>query len=162
MIRRWRAGLPQGRRLVVIVSLLLVLATLLLFSMPARSLECSAAGPTVVSHRACEAELGAPCAATAETLESQLVAGVRSFDVDLWWSADASEGFFIGHPPSLLKLWGLQGPLSAVPLAELRAKAGVRLFSLEQLLTLLARDDRYRSDFQARERRALHASVSFT
>ena len=46
---------------------------------------------------------------------------------------------FVGHPPSLKRLWQLPADLVRTPLRELRKRKDVRLLSLEDLLRLLSR-----------------------
>ena len=46
---------------------------------------------------------------------------------------------FIGHPPSLRRLWSLDAALVNTPLRELRARADVELYPLRSLLELVRR-----------------------
>ena len=49
---------------------------------------------------------------------------------------------FVGHPPTLQRLWHLPADLVRTPLEELRARHEVKLLSLQELLRLLKRRQR--------------------
>jgi len=123
--------------LVAFALLLLVLAGLLGSALlPAASRACLLHSPKVTSHRGFDASDVSIKVTSAETIRSLVAAGVRSFDLDLFWTADPEVGFFIGHPPSVLSLWRLAGPLSQTPLATLRA-GGPALLAFDALLGLI-------------------------
>lgn len=96
-----------GKRRQLAFGLLLLLGLLLLatFSRPSRNGACGVALPRVVSHRGFDSD-GRALKAGAATVEALLRAGVRSFDLDLFWTSDDLPEFYVGHPPSLLAHWG--------------------------------------------------------
>ena len=49
---------------------------------------------------------------------------------------------FVGHPPTLQRLWHLPADLVRTPLEQLRARHEVKLLSLQELLRLLKRRQR--------------------
>jgi hypothetical protein len=49
---------------------------------------------------------------------------------------------FVGHPPTLRRLWHLPADLVHTPLEELRSRQEVKLLSLPDLLRLLKRRQR--------------------
>jgi len=49
---------------------------------------------------------------------------------------------FVGHPPTLQRLWHLPADLVRTPLEELRSRHEVKLLSLPELLRLLKRRQR--------------------
>ena len=96
-----------------------------------------AAPPTIYSHRGFDAAESARVTTTA-SIEALLDAGITAFDLDVFWVADDPQ-LFIGHPPSLRRLWSLDAALVNTPLRELRARADVELYPLRSLLELVGR-----------------------
>ena len=98
--------------------------------------------PRVVSHRGVdEDERGGPAPSTLAQLGALLDDGFSSFDLDLFWASDGGgSGLFVGHPPSLKKMWSLADEVHATPLEALRARARPDgLLPLTDLLALLSR-----------------------
>mmetsp|Transcript_36529 Transcript_36529/g.60501 ORF Transcript_36529/g.60501 Transcript_36529/m.60501 type:complete len:341 (+) Transcript_36529:105-1127(+) len=125
---------PYRRQFGLLVLLLLLTVFLAVSLLPsAERRSCHVAMPRVISHRGFDSS-SSDRVASIGTIEGLIRAGVRSFDVDLYWTLDANAGLFIGHPPSLIALWGLTLPLSGIPLASLKAQPGVTLLPLEALL----------------------------
>ena len=105
------------------------------------SATCRLAVPRIVSHRGVdEDELGAK-PSTLARIVALIDDGFSSFDLDLFWAADKDlASLFVGHPPSLRKLWGLTDEVHATPLATLRTRSQPDgLLPLHELLALLAR-----------------------
>ena len=96
-----------------------------------------AAPPTIYAHRGFDAAESARVTTTA-SIEALLDAGITAFDLDVFWVADDPQ-LFIGHPPSLRRLWSLDAALVNTPLRELRARADVELYPLRSLLELVGR-----------------------
>lgn len=117
-----------------------------LFSVPSYLLvrrTCTRRKPRIYSHRGFDASEALYEVTSQRSLRDLLDAGLRSFDLDLFWTLDDPEGtMFVGHPPSLRRLWQLPADLVRTPLAELRARKEVRLLSLQELLRLLTRRQR--------------------
>jgi len=138
--RRLMLTLHRRRQFVIVVLLLLVLVLLLSLALLPDS-SCEIALPAVASHRGFDMDslLSMP---RVSSMSALLHAGVRSFDVDLFWTADATAGFFVGHPPSLTSTLGLTQPLSLISSSELKRRALERtgeLLPLSSLLDLLKR-----------------------
>lgn len=90
--------------------------------------KCPSSGrqlPRVVSHRGVdEDQFGGPAPTTTKQLRALLDEGFGSFDLDLFWAAnDAASNLFIGHPPSLRALWGLEHDVVATPMHVLAEHA---------------------------------------
>ena len=89
--------------------------------------------PRVVSHRGVdEDQLGGPAPTTTKQLRALLDEGFGSFDLDLFWAADdPASNLFVGHPPSLRSLWGLEHDVVATPMRTLaeHARAAASRFS---------------------------------
>ena len=80
--------------------MLLVLAGLLGSALlPGTSHSCVLHSPTVTSHRGFDASDASAKVASADSVAGLIKAGVRSFDLDLFWTADPGEGFFVGARP---------------------------------------------------------------
>lgn len=87
---------------------------------------CVRGRPRVVSHRGIDEDVaGGPAPATVATVSALLDDGFSSFDVDLYWAADDGKGdsLFVGHPPSLRKLWSLPDEVHALPIDKLAERA---------------------------------------
>ena len=87
----------------------------------------------VVSHRGVDEDLtGGPAPTTAAQLRALLDDHFGSFDLDLFWVADdPAANLFIGHPPSLRKLWSLADEVVATPRVTIfeHARAAASRFS---------------------------------
>ena len=97
--------------------------------------------PRVVSHRGVDEDsAGGTAPSTAQRLRALLDAGITSFDVDLFWAADdGMRGeLFVGHPPSLRKLWALPSEVHLTSAAELRQHAHPEgLLTLTEMMRIL-------------------------
>ena len=92
----------------------------------------------MVSHRGVDEDVAGAAPSTKRSITALLDAGISSFDVDLFWTFD-DKNLFVGHPPSLRKLWRLKGEVHETTLAVLRQRAepdGV--LSLSDMLRILA------------------------
>lgn len=95
--------------------------------------------PRVVSHRGVDEDASGAVPTTIHTVTALLESGVTSFDLDLFWAASAEGELYIGHPPSLRKLWQLNEDVHALPLTTLSQKAQPHgLLRLRDLLRTLA------------------------
>ena len=127
------------------ITLLVVLA-LLLFSGIRRSATtvtstCRLTLPRVVSHRGVDEDEHGPAPSTLPKIGALIDDGIGSFDLDLFWADDGGgTTLFIGHPPSLRKMWKLADEVHATPLDTLRTRAQPDgLLRFTDLLALLAR-----------------------
>jgi len=118
----------------------------LLFSAPSYLFgqrPCTRSMPRIFSHRGFDASEALYEVTSQRSLRDLLDGGLRSFDLDLFWTDHDPEGtMFVGHPPSLRRLWNLPADLVRTPLDELRSRPEVKLLSLEELLRLLKRRTR--------------------
>jgi len=128
---------PHRRQLVL--ALLLTVLVVLLYSALLPNSTCEIAPPTVASHRGFDVNASAGGGPSVASIAALLHAGVRSFDVDLFWTVDESAGFFVGHPPSLLQRLGLSPPLSQYSSGALRQRSQAALLPLSELLALAKR-----------------------
>ena len=102
---------------------------------------CGRKPPRVVSHRGVDEDTaGGTAPSTAKRLHALLALGITSFDVDLFWAADdGGKELYIGHPPSLRKLWRLAADVHVTPLAQLKqASHPDGLLRLADMLRILA------------------------
>ena len=101
---------------------------------------CAKPTPRVVSHRGVDEDAhGGPAPSTARSIKSLLDEGFGSFDVDLFWAAEDIGGrnLFIGHPPSLRKLWALPDEVHALPIKILHAKAKAAAPTIDKATPML-------------------------
>jgi len=143
-----RRAVAAGRRLQLAFGLLVVAAVALLamFSLqPAGAPpSCGAAVPRAISHRGFDREHGDKGTSGA-SFQRLLGSGLRSYDLDLFWTADERSDLYVGHPPTLLSRWGLAPPMSAHYSSELLARIGVSEdgpslpLSLTELLRIVRR-----------------------
>jgi glycerophosphoryl diester phosphodiesterase len=73
---------------------------------------CDPPMPRVISHRGFDAGAG-EISASAATVRRLIESGVRSFDLDLFWTADEPAQFYVGHPASLASRLKLKGVMSS-------------------------------------------------
>jgi hypothetical protein len=134
-----RALALLGTLLLLVASSLWPASTVTEQHVPASS-PCAHRVPRVVSHRAVDEDRAGPAPSTAARMAALLEAGVTSFDLDVFWADDGGgRDLYIGHPPSLRRLWRLDAdPPSVRPAALLAAAQPDGLLRLADALRLLA------------------------
>ena len=182
MLRARRQVVLMSRRHRAVLCLAVTAAAWLLFSAPSYLFgrRCSRSMPRIFSHRGFDASEALYEVTSQRSLRDLLDGGLRSFDLDLFWTAHDPEGtphptpnprhgwpplpphapgprcrptrlaptlspagtMFVGHPPTLQRLWHLPADLVRTPLEELRSRHEVKLLSLQELLRLLKRRQR--------------------
>ena len=177
MLRVRRHVVLMSRRHRALLCLAVTAAAWLLFSAPSYLFgrrACTRSMPRIFSHRGFDASEALYEVTSQRSLRDLLDGGLRSFDLDLFWTDHDPEGtphptpnpsrnpnpsrepegpsptllltltgtMFVGHPPSLRRLWHLPADLVHTPLAELRSRQEVKLLSLPDLLRLLKRRQR--------------------
>lgn len=116
MRRRASITMHSRRQHILALSLLTLVAVSLVVGAGLRYIPvadaCDPPMPRVISHRGFDAGAG-ETSASAETVHRLLQSGVRSFDLDLFWTADEPVEFYVGHPGSLTAKLGLKGVMSS-------------------------------------------------
>ena len=173
MLRARRQVVLMSRRHRAVLCLAVTAAAWLLFSAPSYLFgrRCSRSMPRIFSHRGLDASEALYEVTSQRSLRDLLDGGLRSFDLDLFWTAHDPEG--APHPtPNPRHGWpplpphaprpdlasgrhNVRGPpahsaaavhlpadLVRTPLEELRARHEVKLLSLQELLRLLKRRQR--------------------
>jgi len=146
MLRVRRHVVLMSRRHRAVLCLAVTAAAWLLFSAPSYLFgrrACTRSMPRIFSHRGFDASEALYEVTSQRSLRDLLDGGLHSFDLDLFWTDHDPEGMmFVGHPPSLRRLWHLPADLVHTPLEELRSRQEVKLLSLPDLLRLLKRRQR--------------------